>query len=497
MALDLPAEVHPPGGAADESGEAGVRWHAVALPFLVALAVSNAAAPLPKPAIYACVMGASVLVTLVVPAVSAPAALLSIVPGSAIVGASLVPTDVQFAAVLASFTALVVAWRRHPSSHLRHARLPSRAILWCGAAYLGTTLASALASSHRAESLGSAASTGGVLVFAFVVAPTLGGDRLRRDLVGTVIATTTALSLTAIALWITGPIDLLGRSIGDFAPNRIVTLHNPTDLVVPRVSGIYGTPGYQSIAVMCGLLALVAVAPWASDRARLAVVAAAIVHSAALIMTMSRGGWLGLCFGTAAICLVDGWRRPALRAGVLIAFTALLMAVTLEWIGTSASPPDHGAGSDSRETTPALVLSRGGTQLESRALLWRASLDAIKAEPLFGAGPGRNARAIAPYLAGDHYDHLGSHNSVLRVAVETGVPGAIAYVALLVTALAAIGVNARRASDRRWLLAFAGIAVGLTVASLTETMLLGGVALPNLLWALTLGLGGRSDGARP
>lgn len=156
-----------------------------------------------------------------------------------------------------------------------------------------------------------------------------------------------------------------------------------------------------------------------------------------LVLTQSRGGWIGAAAGLLA--LLAFWAavlpptpyRRALR-GVAASVVALLLVAVL-WIGPVdlrdlwLNPPE--------ETVVGTLQT-----LNYRKELWPWALTAVADFPLTGVGLGafrQVAFRIYPLslTAGQDIGH--AHNIFLQVALDVGLPGLVAYLALLFVAAAA------------------------------------------------------------
>lgn len=151
----------------------------------------------------------------------------------------------------------------------------------------------------------------------------------------------------------------------------------------------------------------------------------------ALLLTQSRSGWLGAAAGIVLLLLLwsvvlppAGARRRA-RLGLLASLTFGFLFVA--WIGPAAlrelwlEPPQQTA-------VGSLVT------LNFRRELWPWALAAAADFPLTGTGLG-SFRAVATRLYPANippgFDLAHAHNIFLQVALDIGLPGLVAYVALL------------------------------------------------------------------
>jgi putative inorganic carbon (hco3(-)) transporter len=139
----------------------------------------------------------------------------------------------------------------------------------------------------------------------------------------------------------------------------------------------------------------------------------AAVSAAVLVLTQSRGAWIGTA-AAVGILLLCRWKR--------LAWLAPLALLGVGWVGWRAVPP--------------LVEEAPSGQM-GRIELWSRAIYLIQDMPLTGIGAGtfeRMADTQFPFfLHGSWVEHV--HNLFLQVAVDLGLPGLVAYLALLLLAL--------------------------------------------------------------
>lgn len=186
-----------------------------------------------------------------------------------------------------------------------------------------------------------------------------------------------------------------------------------------------------------------------------------------VVLTQSRGAWAALAVGLAGFGLIYS---PVVRRGLAVA--ALGAGLTVVAVGPGR--------------VAALVLGLVGFGLErgaiSRMELWGRAVAAISDFPFTGVGMNM-FRHVVPVLyptmlavADEHRDVVHAHDQFLQVALDLGLPGLIAYLAmwfgtgrLLVAAHAVAATTA----DRRILV---GLAMGLLAHALfgvTDAIALG------------------------
>jgi putative inorganic carbon (HCO3(-)) transporter len=210
-----------------------------------------------------------------------------------------------------------------------------------------------------------------------------------------------------------------------------------------------------------------------------------------LLLTVSRGAWVGLAAGAVLALYLfvrsrnrQGQRRRAAEYGLLVLLILLVAAVPfLAITGKVVAAP----------------LSDASTR--SRPELWRWGMGLVSDYPFTGSGLGSTMMVHATYVVMLHVGFIRHmHNLLLQIAVEQGIPGLIAFTALVVLAIASL-TGAYRAGRVTPL--FAGSVVALTALLVhgavdTESYATPAVVLLFLPIGFALGLGGpRAVRARP
>jgi putative inorganic carbon (hco3(-)) transporter len=218
-----------------------------------------------------------------------------------------------------------------------------------------------------------------------------------------------------------------------------------------------------------------------AGRTRWLVAGAAVALTLALLLTYSRGSWLGVL------------------VGFVVAFIGVLVVA---YVTAIVMPKGLLAGGVSGYDPFATTVSRIEAVSQGRDLRWRLianALPIVETHPLLGVGPGRYGGAAASIFGSPIHEQYGIDrmlynqktvdNFWLHLGVEGGVLGITAFLALLGTALYAPFRALRREVGSRFAVP-AGIVsatVVLCVATVT-TMLLEGNTAAFLLWFM-LGLG--------
>ncbi len=152
-------------------------------------------------------------------------------------------------------------------------------------------------------------------------------------------------------------------------------------------------------------------------KARLLAIIAACIAAAGIMMSRSRGGVLALIVVIAAFFMRSA---PRVRSGAKIAVVIVLAFIFLNFF-SSVEGRFQNIGQDYNLTDP-----------NGRINIWKQNLSIIAEHPVLGAGAGCSTIALGQFRAGEGGTQkwLTSHSSVLQVAVETGIPGLIVFLAL-------------------------------------------------------------------
>ena len=215
-------------------------------------------------------------------------------------------------------------------------------------------------------------------------------------------------------------------------------------------------------------LAVVAFLRWRGWAERLYALTALVLGSAALVLSYSRGGWLGLVagLGTIGLLLVLRqtrhwpvlWRR--LFPLLLVAGAAALLVVAV----TQVEPL--------RIRAMSLVAGREDSSNNFRINVWMAALSMIQDRPWLGIGPGNTAfNLIYPLYQQPRFNALSAYSVPLELLVEGGVPGLLAGLGLLLASLRS-GLAQLKGENSFALPALAAVAaiVGLCVQGATDTI---------------------------
>jgi O-antigen ligase len=258
-----------------------------------------------------------------------------------------------------------------------------------------------------------------------------------------------------------------------------------------RVGSLVRDPNILGTLIGIGLPFTVYASVRAQGRKRWIGLVVVVVLLLALLLTYSRGSWLGVFIGFVLVSLVIDRRALIAFAGALLVAYVLAIVMPKGILGGLTSGFDPFATTVNRfENIPE------GRDL--RTLFILNAIPIVEEHPLLGVGPGNYGGAAAYLFESPIHDEYGTtalltrqrtvDNFWLHLGVESGVLGTIAFLGTLGVALLA-PVRALRRS-RGWTFSVpAGVlSATLTVCAATvTTMLLEGNTVAFLFWFL-LGL---------
>jgi putative inorganic carbon (HCO3(-)) transporter len=272
-----------------------------------------------------------------------------------------------------------------------------------------------------------------------------------------------------------------------------------------RASGVFHQPnpyaGYLGLTLPVALsLALWGWGQsWASRFARPAILlwtlfyaGAALLISAGIVASWSRGGWFGATAATVVVLVVRSRRALLISGGaaMLLAVALLLGFITPELVPAAISnrlqdvPTLFGMG----DVLHQPVTDENFAVVE-RLAHWAAALRMWSLSPWLGVGPGNYATVYPLVRLPQWEEPLGhAHNIYLNVLGETGLLGLALYLALWLVALVWLirWWRAYRRQENSWQAALTlgviGVLVHLSVHQLFDNLFVQGIHLQLALW---------------
>jgi len=200
------------------------------------------------------------------------------------------------------------------------------------------------------------------------------------------------------------------------------------------------------LAVAAATAALVParrLAPGASVALSMATLA---VSAWALVLSRTRGAWLGALAGLAVVAVMRAPRTLWLLAAAVVGLLLLRPAPIMERLTVSDA--------SSRD----------------RYYMWQAGIDMILEKPIFGQGPGQVERVYPGYRWPDapnpQAPHL--HDNAVQIAAELGLPGLVFWIWMMAAAMGEAYRLARHGPEREAGTAALGVLTALMVAGAFE-----------------------------
>lgn len=380
------------------------------------------------------------------------------------VGASLGFMQVQAAEVAVLLVAIVVTIRRLAVGIVP---VPWHPVLWAPLALLVWLLVSFYTAADQGRALKLLASLAGGLIFAAVVYGACRGLSDVRLLLGAMTVAGAVVGVTALA-----------------GGAEFEAVHGGAE-VSGRLEGAFDSP--NQLGSFCAVMTPIAATFVFAVRgvwARLLAAGGLLLLVSALMLSLSRGAWLGVAVAAAYMIFR---LREARRLVIALALPALAAGFALSSVNATDTPELEVIGERARSFAAR-------SPYDGRTDIWNEARRQIKDEPWTGQGPGSfsavsvRADSAASSIAPDH-----AHNLALNWGAETGLPGLVIVGAILV-ALAATGWRLRRMAlargDRRSYVLVIGMISGLgalAVQNFTVDYTLGNAVVHLTMWG-TIGL---------
>lgn len=220
-----------------------------------------------------------------------------------------------------------------------------------------------------------------------------------------------------------------------FGAKALATWVDPTSNLArtTRVYSYLGNPnllaGYLIPAVVLSLVAIFAWQGWIKKTLATTML---VVNTSALVLTFSRGGWIGLVVAVLAVVLllVYWWSvemPPFWRTWSMPIILGTLMAI-LGLAVIFVEPV--------RLRVLSIFADRQDSSNNFRRNVWDAVFEMIRDRPIIGIGPGHNSfNKIYPLYQRPRYTALSAYSIFLEIAVETGFMGLACFLWLVIVVL--------------------------------------------------------------
>ncbi|HYL97484.1 MAG TPA: O-antigen ligase family protein [Blastocatellia bacterium] len=228
---------------------------------------------------------------------------------------------------------------------------------------------------------------------------------------------------------------------------------------IVRPIGTLGHADYLGNFLLYTCPVSLALAVRSHQRERRVAIAGFALSIAAILVSGTRGAWLGILAGLGVIAVLEfraanQWVKGGSRRRLLPFVAAALASAAV--LALAIGPAASGRS----------ILERGrsvfadGLSGAGRTRLWKDSLKMIPRYALVGCGPEAFREALLPYkskalaLISPPTNNESSHISYIDAAVSYGLPGAVLYVSIFCAMLIAAIKARKRVDDPRskWIL---------------------------------------------
>ncbi len=258
--------------------------------------------------------------------------------------------------------------------------------------------------------------------------------------------------------------------------------------LLPETFGIHPNQIAGTITLVLPLLAALSIEAVTSESfnkaARWAVILATLFAGLALLATQSRSAWVAIIGGLFVLLITWALTMKSSRVKRRLLTAAALLAILSFSIIVLLGPGRlQQVWLDPPQETAVGSLST----LSFRQELWPWAMEAINDFPFTGIGLGAfraAARRLYPLAVDPAYDIAHAHNFFLQTTLDIGLPGFIAYGALLLVSLVLAFQAATRTSDlRAYSLGLFASLSAFHIFGLTDALALGSKSAV-LLWAI-------------
>lgn len=230
---------------------------------------------------------------------------------------------------------------------------------------------------------------------------------------------------------------------------------------------------------------------------KLGLLGAAAFFGGVLLLSQSRTALLAAAIGTTLACLLAG-RRGWILLGVAALVAAAVLSVFDPGDLLSLAAVKRDAGADPGGGVLAVIAA--DQAIEGRRMIWARAWHGVLGAPLTGVGLGAfHLLAQEPYPALPGYvpdpDTTHAHNLALQTALDVGIPGLLAYGAVVVLAALAVArallYTRPDSAARLWAASMAGALLAFLIFNTLDAMTLG--ARPAVTHWYLLGLSLAAD----
>jgi len=205
-----------------------------------------------------------------------------------------------------------------------------------------------------------------------------------------------------------------------------------TGLPAGRIGGAFGQPDVLGIELVAAAAASTGLLQGAGPRARVIIGGGVALMLLALLLTLSRGAWIGAAAAGVVLLIFYIRRLPPWRSLWYVVPAVVLV------VGVGVAIPTGRAALGAAVARAGSAGNFGETAVSQRIGLWRTSLEMAADRPILGAGPDSFPVLFASYRTPDqpgigtaNVRPESSHNVFLDQLVDTGVVGLLVLLGLI------------------------------------------------------------------
>jgi O-antigen ligase len=211
---------------------------------------------------------------------------------------------------------------------------------------------------------------------------------------------------------------VFGRAIWNY------TYQNPNDLA-------------SLTLIALGIALAFAFEPVSTGLRKIAFSCSALGLTVLVMLTQSRGGFIGLGLGLGLPLIRAAWtRRGGLLLAIVVAVSASSLLPDKVW--------ERLAGIAKLGSAQTIVEADPEGSAEQRFEIAKIAIDLTISSPIFGQGLDSFPYALFEYS--HDLGHRDTHNTYLNLSAEIGIPGLIAWLTCVISALRAMHLKRLRAT---------------------------------------------------
>ena len=300
-----------------------------------------------------------------------------------------------------------------------------------------------------------------LLLFA-LMARLLRSPRLRSILITLYLHVAVLVSVVGLRQWF-------------FGASALATWVDPESSLAgtTRVYSYLGNPNLLAAYLLpATVFSAAAVFAWRGWMPKALALVMFVVNSACLILTFSRGGWIGYVIaGFLLLLLLVYWLSYTWPRFWRIWALPIVLGVSMAVVVVAVATVDP-----LRDRVSSIFVGREDSSNNFRLNVWAAVQDMIRDRPILGIGPGNEAfNRVYPRFQRTGYTALSAYSIFLEIAVETGVIGFSCFLWLLLVTLNQGWMQLQRLKRLRnregfWLMAAIATMIGMLTHGMVDTV---------------------------